>query len=340
MPFLRNAWYAAGWETELKEGFFSRTILSEPIIVVSAGSTVSAFVDACPHRFAPLSKGRILEGTIRCPYHGLEFDMTGRCVQNPHGNGARPLALALKSFSVTISQGIVWIWMGDPDRATDTGPPDYSFLVDPNLTTIRGYLHVSANYQLVIDNLLDLSHVEFLHPFLSQSGSSAQIQFKAVQDGDKVTAYHLMLDQPNTPLFEILLGKDAGRIDGRAHMHWTAPANLMLDTGATVAGQPDGRDAQMPQAHLLTPETELTSHYFWGVSRNSAREDPDISRMLQRGIQGAFENEDEPMVRAVQERMGGRDLFDMSPALLPMDEASVRARRVLQRLIDQERQAA
>ncbi|PZU76358.1 MAG: vanillate monooxygenase [Rhizobium sp.] len=337
MAFLRNAWYAAGWETELEGGVFSRTILNEPVVVISAGSAVSAFVDACPHRFAPLSKGRIVEGTIQCRYHGLKFDMAGRCVHNPHGNGACPVSLALKPFPVTISQGIVWIWMGDIVRAADTLPPDYPFLVDPD---IRGYLHVSANYQLVVDNLLDLSHVEFLHPFLSPPGSSSQIQFKAIQEGDRVTAYHLMPDQPNTPLFEILLGKDVGRIDGRAHMHWTAPANLMLDTGATLVGQPEGRDAQMPQAHLLTPETELTSHYFWGVSRNSAREDQEISAMLRGGIQSAFENEDEPMVRAFQERMAGLNLFDLSPALLPMDEASVRARRVLQRLIDQERQAA
>lgn len=339
MPFLRNAWYVAGWEAELAGGTFTRTILDEPVLVVREGGETNAFIDACPHRFAPLSMGKIGEGRIQCAYHGLQFDMAGRCTHNPHGNGARPASLSLRTFPVRCQEGIVWIWMGDPALAAASAPPSYPFLVDPEMATVHGYLHVSAHYELVVDNLLDLSHVEFLHPFLSKPGSSAQIRFKAVQEGDAVTAYHHMDDQFNTPLFEMLLGNDVERIDARAHMHWTAPANLMLDTGATLVGQPDGRNARLPQAHLLTPETENSTHYFWGVSRNSLRDDVKIGEMLKHAISAAFEQEDEPMVRAVQERMRGKDLFDLSPALLPNDEASVRARRILQRLIKSEQSA-
>ncbi|HWI86872.1 MAG TPA: aromatic ring-hydroxylating dioxygenase subunit alpha [Sphingomonas sp.] len=336
MPFLRNAWYVAGWESGLESGPIARTILDEPILIVRNGDQLSAFSDMCPHRFAPLSRGKIGDGYIRCPYHGLQFDMSGRCVANPHGNGARPSSLSLRSFPVRVKQGLIWIWMGSAERADGCDLPDYPFLVDPALATLRGYLHVQADYLLVVDNLLDLSHVEFLHPFLAEPGSARRIQLKAVQQGQKVTAYHHMPDQPNSPLFKALLGPDVERIDARAHMHWQAPANLMLDVGATLPGQPEGRQANMLQAHLLTPETATTCHYFWGVSRDTATDDSGLSEMLHIGIANAFENEDEPMVRAVQQRMRGRDLLEMSPALLSIDEASVRARRILRDLVAEE----
>lgn len=337
MKYLRNAWYAAGWERELSDRPLARTFLGEPVMIVRRpDGTLAALKDACPHRFAPLSLGRFDGDRITCPYHGLAFDLSGACEDNPHGRGSRPQSLCVKTYPMTVANGMLWIWMGEPSGAAAICPPAYSFLSDPKLATVSGYLHVNAHYELVADNLLDLSHVEYLHPFLGPPGSSKGIVYKAVQDGDRVSAYHDMPGQPIPALFKMLVDPSVTRIDGRAYMHWQAPSNLMLETGAKPLDQTSDPGAQILWVHLLTPETETSTHYFWGASRDRMLDNAEFDRAFTAGVANAFENEDEPMVRAVQSRMAGQELFSLRPALLPMDEAAVRARRTLKRLIEAE----
>ena len=341
MPYLHNAWYAAGWASELADAPQARTILDQPLVFYRGeqGEAIALF-DACPHRFAPLSRGKIKGGRIACGYHGLEFDGTGSCVHNPHGNGAVPAALQVRSFPVAERYGMVWVWMGEAARADLSVLPALAGLDDPGLSWIHGQLHVSANYELVIDNLLDLTHVEFLHPFLASEGNSQRTQFRAEQNGDRVSAYYDIKGEPISGLFSLLWDGDDKLGDMRAYMHWQAPSNLYLDTGMASAGGDPAQGAQIPTVHLLTPETEDTTHYFWAAGRNRRHGDEQISGMLHFGTQNAFENEDEPMIRAVRSRMRSNDLFAHKPALLPIDEAAVRARRVLKKLIDAEGAAA
>lgn len=341
MPFLRNAWYPAGWSDDLDGAPIVRTFLEEPIVLFRDGSgEPAALADQCPHRFAPLSLGRVEGDTIRCPYHGLVFDRGGACVHNPHGKGARPAALAVRSYPLKQRDGMIWIWMGEVGSAAESEPPAFPFLEQAGMRTMCGYLHVQANYELVTDNLMDLSHAEFLHPFIMPEGTAGTIAYRAEVDGERVAAIHEMPDQPNTPLFELVLGDDVRRIDGYANTYWEAPANMRLETCATAIDVDAGRRATMPQAHLLTPETEFSTHYFWGVARDRGGDNPQLDGMLRFGIENAFVNEDEPMIRAVAERMHNRPLFEMSPALLPMDEAAVRVRRILANRIAKEAAAA
>lgn len=330
MPFLRNAWYAASWSSELGDAPLARVFLGEPVVLYrTASGQPAALADQCPHRFAPLSMGRVSGDTIRCPYHGLVFDKGGTCVHNPHGRGALPASLGVRRYPLCVQDGMIWIWMGDEAAAADTAPPSYPFLTAQGWATIHSYLHVNANYELVTDNLMDLSHAEFLHPFIAPEGTASSIAYRAEQHGERVSVFNDMRDQPNTPLFEIVLGSDVKRIDGAANTHWEAPANMLLETCASALDTADGRKATMPQAHLLTPETEISTHYFWGLSRDCCLDNPELEDMLRTGISHAFEYEDEPMIHAVQERMRNRPLFELSPALLPMDEGAVRARRIL-----------
>lgn len=340
MPFLRNAWYAAGWVSDLGDAPLARTFLDEPVVIYRAadGEPV-ALADQCPHRFAPLSLGRVNGDQIRCPYHGLVFDKTGGCMHNPHGKGARPSSLNVRSYPLVVRDGMMWIWMGEEAGASGVAPPSYPFLEQEGWATLRGYLPVNAYYELVTDNLMDLSHVEFLHPFIGPEGSSAGIVYRAEQEGERVAALHSMPGQPNTKLFELVLGDHVKLINGYANTYWEAPANMYLETGAVALDTEDEQTAMMPQVHLLTPETDTTTHYFWGVSRDRCLNNTEIEEMLRAGLSNAFQYEDEPMIQAVQARMRGRPLFDLSPALLPMDEAAVRARRILAKRIEAEQAA-
>lgn len=342
MTFLRNAWYAAGWEQDLGADPVSRTMLDEPIVLYrdEAGAPV-ALADACPHRFAPLSLGKVLGDRVQCPYHGLVFDKTGACVHNPNGRGQTPSALAVRSYPVQVSNGMIWLWFGDAEKALETKPPQYEFLERPEWPALRGYLHVQANYELVTDNLLDLSHAEFLHPFIVGPGGYNELRYNAEQVGQRVSAYHHMPDAAVTPLLRPFFDASVTKVTGRAHMHWEAPANMMLDVGAVALdGAANGDDVALPQTHLLTPETATTTHYFWSLARSHGGENARLDQALSEGISYAFEHEDEPMIRAVHERMKGRSLFDLAPALLPQDEAAVRARRVLAKAIVAEQGAA
>jgi phenylpropionate dioxygenase-like ring-hydroxylating dioxygenase large terminal subunit len=338
MPYLRTAWYAAGWSHDLGNEPVARTILEQPVVFYRGddGRPVALY-DACPHRFAPLSRGKVQGNRIACGYHGLEFDSAGRCVRNPHGKGAIPAALHVTAYPIAERYGMLWIWMGAPAGADQALIPSLPGLENPELSWVHGQLHVAANYELVIDNLLDLTHVEFLHPFLASPGNSERTSFRAEQKGDLVSAYYDIKGEPVSGLFQLLWEGGETQGDMRAYIHWRAPSNLYLDTGMSAPGGDPALGVQIPSVHLLTPETEDTTHYFWAAGRNRRHGDEQISGMLHYGTQNAFENEDEPMIRAVRSRMQSNDLFSHQPALLPIDEAAVRARRILRKLIDEEK---
>ena len=337
MPYLRNAWYAACWDHDLTSEMVERTLLDQPIVFFrDQDGAPKALYDSCPHRFAPLSKGKLQNGVVACGYHGLEFDGTGRCVRNPHGKGIIPAALGVRSFPLTERYGMIWIWMGEHQRADPALLPSLPQIEDPAYSWVHGQVHVTANYELVIDNLLDLSHVEFLHPFLASPGNAERTTFRSEQKDDEVSAFYDVTGEPITSLFRLLWDGDEEVGDLHAYMHWTPPSNLLLDNGMSAQGLDTHSGALIPIVHLLTPETEDSTHYFWAAGRNRHHGNEQISQMLHFGTQHAFENEDEPMIRAARSRMSSNDLFAHKPALLPIDEAGVRARRVLKRLIDEE----
>ena len=337
MPFLSNAWYPLCWDEDLGTEPVARTVLGVPTVLYrTSDGTPAALRDMCPHRFAPLSLGKVRGDELQCPYHGLRFDRTGVCVANPNGKGATPPALSVPHYTTVMQNGMIWIWPGDSEKARNTLPPEYDFLDRPDGRTVRGHLHVGANYELVTDNLLDLSHAEFLHPFIAGPGDFEGTELRTEQNGEAVSAYHFMPQHSMTPLFAPFFDDSVTVMDGRAHLHWQAPANMMLDVGATHVTAEGQEDVALPQVHLLTPETETSAHYFWAINRTRLVDSSDFDKFLKEGVSYAFEHEDEPMVRAVAERMGGRQLFEMRPALLPQDEAAVRVRRILARKIDEE----
>ena len=160
--YLRNAWYVAAWSHDLAEGkLLARTILKEPVVLYrKSDGTVVALGDRCPHRFAPLHMGKIVHGDrVQCPYHGLEFDQTGACVLNPHGTRNIPSRARVRSYPATEKHKAIWIWMGD-EAADPARVPDFSVLdnVPERHATKRDRITIRANYELIIDNLLDLSH--------------------------------------------------------------------------------------------------------------------------------------------------------------------------------------
>jgi vanillate O-demethylase monooxygenase subunit len=342
MEFLRNAWYVAAWSDELTPGkLLARAFLDEPIVLFRTGNgAVAALFDRCPHRFAPLSRGRLKGDSIECGYHGLCFDRTGACSHNPHNPGNVPPRAHVQSYAVLERQGIVWIWMGDPQKADTTLAPDFPYLADETQWhTVRGYLLTPANYQLSIDNLMDLTHPEFLHNGSLGSPAHKTANFEVKQPGPREVHSNRWFDEgPIPPVMERSFPTGGRPVAHWVEMCWHAPAALWLDVGVTFPGRSRADGLQTYSGHLLAPETAHTTHYFFTFTRTAAlaraeNNDAELVELLSK----IFTEEDSAMLAAVQQRMRGQDLWSLKPAALPGDAGAMRVRHALEKLIAEER---
>jgi len=336
-PYLKNCWYVGAFSDEVSRTPMARLLLDMPIILYRRenGDPV-ALIDRCPHRFAPLSTGALVGDDIQCGYHGLRFDCEGRCVGNPH-NGGKPLEAArITSFPLHERFGFVWFWPGDPERADPGLIPDFFFLHDDGQWRVqRGMLHVAGNYQLVTDNLLDLTHAPYLHPGFKMPNVTPEQQLAATttrveRKGDEVVYHRLRKGLPPNQATIDLFDFPAEPCETRTHMHWHPPAIINFDNGTKFEGQDNMEGFWFPQAHCITPETETSCHYFFAAARNLKKDDPRIDAALMNVLVTAFRDQDEPMIEAVQRRMGATgDLDKLNPVLLKTDAAPIMARRIL-----------
>lgn len=331
MTFLENCWYAAGFSAEMTQEPIIRTLLGRPVVLyrTAAGQAV-ALGDRCPHRFAPLHQGKVFDDAIRCPYHGLRFGPDGRCVDNPIGNGKIPQAAHVPSYPLREVDGIIWLWFGEQVPDEDAIIRFEIFGEADCWATVEDHMPVAASYALVADNLLDLSHAEFLHPALATEGFNKRVQFSMAQEDDVVIARNWRPSEPISGLFRFGMGEKAPEfVDHRSIVRWHAPAILSVEVGATYVGRPPEEGLTTITAHLITPETDKSCHYFWKFARDFRLDDDEFATRLHDIVQGAFDTEDRPMIEAQQRYMGDQSLEELRPVLLTSDAASARARRIL-----------
>jgi phenylpropionate dioxygenase-like ring-hydroxylating dioxygenase large terminal subunit len=333
--WLHNAWYQAAWCHELgTEGGVERTVLGRCLLLFRDSSgAAKALLNRCPHRFAPLSGGRIAQGTVRCGYHGLAFDGEGRCIENPHG--AITSAIHVRSFPTIERHQAVWVWMGLPD-ADISLIPDLSFIDEtPSTARITGYLPTQADYQLVSDNILDLSHADYLHP-TSLGGMMTGAKTSIREEGGAVTVEWLAENCTAPPAFYSMVPPPA-RADIWTAVTWRAPGLMILSTWAKEAGAMRDPANIAVTLHNVTPASGSSCHYFFCSTRKFNVDDVEFNSMLGQLITRAFEQEDKPMLEKQQANIGTSDFWSLKPILLNIDTAAVRARRILARSIDAER---
>jgi vanillate O-demethylase monooxygenase subunit len=306
-----------------------------------------AIGNVCPHRFAPLSEGRRYGDNIACPYHGLEFAPDGQCVRNPNGDRSRetdgpiPKSCRVPSYPLEERWGILFIWMGDPEKADLEKLPDYS-MTRPRegRAVVYGHHTVNAHYELVVDNLMDRTHVQFLHPMLDL-GENLPPNFKREhsfeQDGNTVWDYHCERNSgPKGRLKDIFWPEAPEVLDSHFNVRWEPPSNMLLNAGFTGAGQALEDGAHNPGANMITPANEHKTHYFWNICRNRNIESDEVSQMIQQGVNHTFANEDGPICELCEKHMRSTDLLALNPVLLEHDGAAIRARRILAKLIAEE----
>ena len=331
--YLRNAWYMAGWSHEIGEVPLRRRLLGDPLVLYrKADGSVAALVDRCPHRFAPLSQGTRDGDTLQCPYHGLTFDAGGACVRNPFSEQL-PRGLAVRSFAVVERDHIAWMWGGAPEVADPALIPDFSMLEVPGHgAPLMGYMAMAAPYEMGIDNLMDLSHIEFVH---KGSFAGMGVIFAGThelrQEGERLHSNWWMPDVAAPPHTRGIYPPEM-RCDHWLEMRWDAPASMYLAIGACPAGGARAEGVVSHQAHILTPEGDGSTHYFWATTRGFPPS-PEVDGMLRGLFAQAFDAEDKPIIEATYANMDGRDFWELQPGFLGIDAGGTTARRILQKKI-------
>ncbi|MBK8629140.1 MAG: Rieske 2Fe-2S domain-containing protein [Sphingomonadales bacterium] len=337
MKHLRNCWYMVGWADDVGTAGLSREILGKTIFFYRLeDGTPAAILDRCPHRFAPFSKGERDGDVLVCGYHGLGFDRNGHCVRNPF-SARIPAGTDVPVWPVVERHGILWLWAGDADRIDQNLIPDFSFVPDtPALRSVRGYTLMKAHFEYGTDNLMDLSHIEFVHrgTFAGQ-GIIFQGEHSIRQEGETLHSDWWM---PNItpPMVAQGLVAAGETVDHWLRMRWNAPASMRLDVGACPHGAPESAGFDIPQAHILTPANEHETHYFWSASRNHDIDSAEADAYMLGLFREAFDVEDKPMIEAAYANVRGKDFWGEKPVSLGIDQGGTRARRLLESLIAKE----
>jgi len=308
-PFLLNCWYVGAWKHEVEgDTILARQLLSKRVIFFrdSAGD-VSALEDRCSHRFAPLSIGRHTGDGVRCMYHGLVFNGKGACIEEPGVKGVSR-GTDIQSYPVAEKDGFIWIWMGDPALAKTDLIPDCSYQSQPGKWDWEPrYRYFNADYRLIADNLLDFSHLTFVHEnTLGGSAKIADIKPKTemYEKGVRISRWYMDEEKiaPYLRGFETF----EGRVDRWNIYDLETKGNIFnMDSGSAPAGSGAQDGNFVPKAMLfhatqiITPETETSSHFFWSYAHNFNLGDPKFTTMLTDRIAEGFE-EDKEMIEAQQ----------------------------------------
>ncbi|KAJ3068785.1 hypothetical protein HDU98_008105 [Podochytrium sp. JEL0797] len=163
---MRDHWYPLILGNTLKAQTPDRYyILGDPIVLYRDPATKSpiAFADKCPHRSAPLSTGRIMDGKLECRYHGWQFDTNGSCTKVP-SNKKIPANAKVRKYPTVESEGFIWIWPGDLDAMTKSPKPAIYFpKVKKDWIPRIGCEVLDIDSSLLNENFLDPAHIPFTH---------------------------------------------------------------------------------------------------------------------------------------------------------------------------------
>ena len=340
--FVRNAWYVAAMDHEVTRTMLRRVLLDEPVVFfrTDTGQPV-ALEDRCCHRQAPLSMGKLVGNIVQCPYHGLQFDSSGKCVKVPSQDLVPPSA-KVRAYPIVEKNHWIWIWMGDPAKADPALIEDFHYLDDPAWRYGGSYLHVEANYLLVVENLLDTTHLPFLHPTSLGTDAFARSEFDVKREGDRVTVTRWLMNELPAPFHKQMGGfSDGVKVDRWQVTHFGPPCFVKLDVGSAPVGtgarQGDrSKGMTMFNLNAITPETEKTAHYFFAQAYNFKLDEPWISHMLKTQVHNIF-LEDMAIIKAQQQNM---DLGPSAVVGLGQDKAWMAMRSIVQRLISDEQAQA
>ena len=339
--FPKNAWYVACTPDEIDGKPLGRTICGEAIVLYRGpDNAVAALEDFCPHRGAPLSLGKVCDGKLVCGYHGLEMGCDGKPVAMP-GQRVRGFP-QIRTYPAVERYGFIWVWPGDAAKADPATIHHLEWAEHPHWAYGGGLYHIRCDYRLMIDNLMDLTHETYVH---STSIGQKEIDEAAPAtktEGDHVITSRFMNNIIAPPFWQMALRgnglPDDQPVDRWQICHFTPPSHVMIEVGVALAGQggheaPAELKASSIVVDFITPETETSIWYFWGMARDFKPDDAELTASIREG-QGKIFGEDLQMLERQQANLLAHP--ERQLLKLNIDAGGVQSRRVLERWLAQE----
>ena len=340
--FLKNTWYVAGTPQDIDGKPLGRTICNERIAFFRGeGGQVSAVEDFCPHRGAPLSLGFVRDGKLVCGYHGLEMGCEGKTISMP-GQRVRGFH-AIKTYAVVERYGFIWVWPGEQTLADPALIPEFEWFDSPEWAYGGGLYHINCDYRLMIDNLMDLTHETYVHATSIGQKEIDETPCTTKVEGDCVVTSRYMSGIEPPPFWKMALRAndlpDDGPVDRWQICRFTPPSHVLIEVGVALAGKGGYNAAPQDKAYsvvvdFITPETETSIHYFWGMVRQFKPQDAALTASIREG-QGAIFAEDREMLERQQKNILAQP--ERQLLMLNIDAGGVQSRRVIDRLMALER---
>jgi len=332
--FLRDRWYAAAQSESLGTNPMGLQLLNEQIVLFRKDNgSVVALEDRCVHRQAPLSRGEVVGDFLQCAYHGLCFDGSGNCVRVPSQNLIPPNA-RVRHYPATERHGLIFIWMGlteEPDTE-----PLYEFPWDEedDWHETHIHLHTRFSYLLLIDNLLDLSHLAYLHrSTIGIDAVADEATQKTERAGERIRVSRWMENIDQAPT-HIELSGYIGKVDRWQQIEFCPPGYFWIQTGSAIAGgggaNAKGKDLLIKRnsVHMVVPETETTTNYFYTTVHKTGTLSEEREQIFKDRMAHTF-HEDVELLEYLS-----RQARPQSPMIdLATDAGALQARRILDDLI-------
>ncbi len=340
-----NTWYVAATPDEISDKPFARQVCSIKLVFFrNSQQKIVAVEDFCPHRGAPLSLGFVENGQLVCGYHGLRMGDDGKTQSMPNQRVAH--FPCIKHFAVIERHGFVWIWPGDQTLADDSLIPELHWANNPDWGYGGGLYHIKCDYRLMIDNLMDLTHETYVHASSIGQKEIDESPVSTKMEGQTVVTSRFMDNVMAPPFWQAALRAndlaDDVAVDRWQICRFSLPSHILIEVAVAHAGK-GGYDA--PKSHkassivvdFITPETEHSIWYFWGMARDFKPEDQALTQTIQQG-QGAIFAEDLEVLERQQRNL--LDYPDRALLKLDIDAGGVQARRMIERVIKQEQAAS
>jgi vanillate monooxygenase len=329
-----NQWYAAAFADEVGRVPLARTLLDRQVVLyrTAAGRPV-ALADRCSHRKAPLSRGALIGDAIECPFHGMQYAGDGTCLRIPCQDNI-PRGANIRAYTVIERDGHIWIWMGDAAADPDA-IPDMHWLTDPQLAAVKGMFHLQCNYLTVLDNLLDDSHLPFVHRNSIGTPKMVKAPIDIESGEDWVSFTRWTLDTPPSPV-HAKAGGFTTNVDRWFVVRYVKPSTILIDVGSAPIGSGATQGDRSKGIGLfsngtVTPGGGNSCFYFWHNSRNFGLTDIEMTKILHAEMTRTFV-EDQEIVEAVQRSLDC-DLEGAPPLNIAADTVALRARRIIAALI-------
>jgi len=331
--WLADQWYVAGWDAEIDSAPLARTICGVPMMFYrKLDRAVVAMRDACPHRLLPLSMGLREGDGIRCKYHGLRLGADGKAEEMPIRTDVVNPRICAETFITHERHRFVWVWIGDATKADPALIPDLWPCSAPGWTFDGGYYAIACDYRLMIDNLMDLTHETYVHAGSIGQPEIMEAPIETVVEDGVVMVRRWMPGVDAPPFWRDALRQD-GPVDRWQICQFLLPAAVMIDVGVA----PVGAGASLTDhdqgvrgivVDFMTPESETSHHYFWGMARNFDIDDAGFTARFKRQQGGVFA-EDRAILEAQQAAILANP--DLKLQAYRIDEGGVRARQLIAR---------